>query len=113
MAIEDATRLLQKNFGSKKSSATYERNKKKHVNIDVIKDELDASVYTEKEPDSSNLADMNENSVLRYSSLLPPYNKNAKNIKDAYAFNLLIDAHVLDEIVKHTGWVLESVEESG
>lgn len=113
MAIEDANRLLQKNFGSKKSGAIYERNKKKHVNIDVIKDELDASVYAEKDPDNSDLANLNENSVLRYESLLPPYNKNAKTIKDAYSFNSLIDPTVLDEIVQNSSWVLENVEESG
>lgn len=113
IAIPDAAQLLMKNFGTKKSSAMFERRKRNQVNIDVIKDQLDASVSVETVSSELNTPNTNEDSVIRYESLLPPYNKDATNIKDSYPFDLIIESAVLYKIAEETSSVLENVDGSG
>uniref|UniRef100_A0A1B0DLJ6 Uncharacterized protein n=1 Tax=Phlebotomus papatasi TaxID=29031 RepID=A0A1B0DLJ6_PHLPP len=89
--------MLYSEFGSKKSMSNHDKMHKNKVNVDIFKNHLDDTIqkHNETVEEKQDISDFGETAD---NSIVPPMNKEAKNIKELYSLEEIVTPELLTEL---------------
>ncbi|XP_059610953.1 uncharacterized protein LOC132257913 [Phlebotomus argentipes] len=96
-AMDDNERSLYMQFGGKRAIKAFDKYNRMKVNVDIVKDDLDSTLQSHSEAvkDEQDTPDFGENAE---SPIVPPMNKDAKNVRELYSVVEILSPELLSEL---------------